>query len=214
MPGENSNTGLGDYTAVELSQMTPADFAAAQARGFSKPLVASPLADVQDAQAALAELKQQAAGIQVGSSVPGRPQQPQTGGNVWGAKRSGDRDFICPSGQKCRLRKIEIEQLVMAGVLDQVTRLEGLAQTLIDASEGTPPAQQKMPSKEDFQTLLNLLNVVVPMAVVEPKLWADDDPTAPADAIRISDVDLEDRIAILNEALSKVKLLDNFRHPR
>jgi hypothetical protein len=204
MPGEQST--IGDYTAAEIAAMDAATFQAAKAGGFKKALVASPLAQ--------AVAQAEAAGINLGSSAPARDAQPQDGENVWGRKRKGDRDFTCPSGQKCRLRRIEIDQLVMAGVLDQVSRLEGLAQQLIDKAEGQPPTKATMPTKEDFQALLDLLNVVVPMAVAEPKLWADDDASAPADAIRVSDVDLEDRIAILNEALAGVKLLDNFRPTR
>lgn len=204
MPGE-SNT-IGEYTAAEIAAMDAATFQAAKESGFRKALVASPLAQ--------AVAQAEAAGINLGSSVPARDAQPSGDENVWGRKRKGDRDFVCPSGQKCRLRRIEIDQLVMAGVLDQVSRLEGLAQNLIDKAEGQPPAKTAMPTKEDFQALLSLMNVVVPMAVAEPKLYADDDPDRPADGIRVSDVDLEDRIAILNEALAGVKLLDNFRPTR
>ncbi len=216
MPGENSNAGLGDYTAVELSQMTPADFAAAQQRGFTKPLVSSPLADVQaaqDARTALAELQSQAAGIQIGSSVPGRNTQPQDGANVWGSKASGE-ELTVPSGQKCRMRPLQLEQLLLEGILDHVTRLDGLAQTLVNQAEGLPPEKQQMPTAEDFATLLNLVNKITRLAVAEPPVFEDNDPTAPAGAIRVSDIDLMDRIAILEHALKGVKGLDNFRNAR
>ena len=203
MPGEST---IGDYTAAEIAAMDVATFQAAKESGFKKALVASPLAQ--------AVAQANAAGLNLGSSVPAREEQPQDGGNVWARKRKGDKDFTCPSGQTCRLRPLEIEKLMMAGVLDQVTRLEGLAQQLVSSAEGQPPAKPTMPSREDFQALLDLVNVVVPMAVVEPHLYADDDPDCPADGIRVSDVGLDDRIAILNEALAGVKLLDNFRPTR
>lgn len=210
MPGENDN-GINEYTGAELAALSPDELVAAQRRGFTKPLIASPLEAGRDAAAELQALKEHAAGMQVGSSVPAAVEQPQDAGNVWARKRKGDKDFTCPSGQKCRLRKLDIEKLMMAGVLDQVTRLEGLAQTLVNQAEGQPPTAPKMPSREDFAALIDLVNVVVPMAVAEPALWADDDPTAPQNAIRVSDVDLTDRLAILNEALAEVKMLDNFR---
>jgi len=213
MPGENSNAGLGDYTAVELSQMTPADFAAAQARGFTRLLVSAPGAQHTERPAA--------AGVSVGSPFPGIVTQrtveveaftpPQITGNVWGSKKS-DEDFIAPSGQKCRMRPLQLERLLMEGILDQVTRLDGLAQALINQSQGLPPEKQTMPSAEDFGTLLNLVNKITLLAVAEPAVFADDDRTAPAGAIRVGDIDLMDRIAILEHALKGVKGLDNFRN--
>jgi len=207
MPGENSNAGLGDYTAVELSQMTPADFAAAQARGFTRLLVSAPGAQPTERPAA--------AGVSVGSPFPLIVTQSVPGvsdaGNVWGSKKS-DEDFIAPSGQKCRMRPLQLERLLMEGILDQVTRLDGLAQALINQSQGLPPEKQQMPSAEDFGTLLNLVNKITLLAVAEPAVFADDDRTAPAGAIRVGDIDLMDRIAILEHALKGVKGLDNFRN--
>jgi hypothetical protein len=199
MPGESTNM-MGDYSMAELSAMSLVEFEQAKKRGFSKPLIAAP-----------GEERPAAAGIAVGSSVPTPVAQPAAG-NVWARNRAGGKDFVCPSGQTCKLRPISIEALMMEGVLDKVTRLEGLAQILIDKAEGAPPAKQVMPSREDLEELLNLVNVIVPLAVAEPRVYRDDDPNAPADAIRVSDIELDDRIAILNQAMSGLQKLDRFRN--
>jgi hypothetical protein len=206
--------GVGDYTEEEIRSMSVGELSRAQENGFSKQtvtrlrpeevrLIASPGADAQ---------------VNVQSSVPERVTQPPVddsdGRNVWKRKKSGGDDFTCPSGQKCRLRPLQLEKLMMEGILDQVTRLEGLAQAFINRAEGLPPEQQKMPSREEFADLLGLINKIIPMAVAEPHVYPDDytDPV-PEDAISVSDIDLMDRVAILDEALGGLKAMDNFRKP-
>jgi hypothetical protein len=196
MPGEEF------YTIAELQNMTPEQFAQAQANGLRR-LVAAPGAPAEERPAA--------AGVPVASPFPAVVTQPADAGNVWGRKGSRD-EFIVPSGQKCRMKPLQLEELLMEGVLDQVTRLDGLAQELVNLAQGLPPEKQQMPSRDDMATLLNLVNKVVRLAVAEPRVFEDDDPDAPEDAIRISDIDLMDRVAILNKALEKVKGLDNFRN--
>jgi hypothetical protein len=208
MPGENSNAGLGDYTAVELSQMTPADFAAAQARGFTKPLVSAPGAPVEERPAH--------AGVAVASPFPSIVTQPAPvfsgDGNVWGRKTSSE-EFTVPSGQRCIMRPLQMERLLMEGVLDQVTRLDGLAQALVNQSQGLPPEKQQMPTREEFGTLLDLVNKITIMAVAEPHVHADDETNpVPEGSVAVGDIDLMDRIAILEHALRNVKGLDNFRN--
>lgn len=209
MPGE-SNT-IGDYSAAEIAAMNASEFNEAKERGFKRPLIAAPGA-VEELVGLGQYDRPAAAGLSVGSSVPTPGAQP-SGANVWARNKTGDREFTCPSGQTCRLKPLSIEQLMMEGILDQVTRLEGLAQELIDRAQGLPPEKQSMPSREDFAKLLHLINIIVPLAVAQPVVYKDDDQAAPADAIRVGDIDIMDRVAILNEALSGLKKLDNFRLP-
>jgi hypothetical protein len=73
-----------------------------------------------------------------------------------------------------------------------------------------------MPSREDFRMLLEVLNALVPLAVEEPTVYADgaEVPEGVEDPIFASDIDLEDRMAIMDESLKGIKMLDRFRHPR
>lgn len=208
MPGEEF------YQIHEIQAMTPEQFHEAQTNGFRKQtitklrpeevrLVASPGAD---------------AAVMVESYAVPRAAQPQedvpADRNVWKRKKAVGEDFTAPSGQTCKLRPLQVERLMMEGILDQVTRLEGLAQKLIDQASGLPPEKVQMPSREDFGKLLTLINIIVPMAVAEPSIYADDDKEAPEDALRVSDIELMDRVAILEKALGGLKKMDNFRHPR
>jgi hypothetical protein len=152
--------------------------------------------------------------------TPAAPVVPD--GNVWSSKKAGNSlDFTCPSGQTCRLRKLTPERLLESGMLDRISRLEGLASELVDRAEGQPPVR-KMPSREDLAMLLETINVVIPLAVEEPQVWADSATEAeitaagadPANVIRCSDIDLDDRMAILEESLKGIRALDRFRNPR
>lgn len=183
----------GEYSEQELTEMDAAAFAAAKERGWRKPVAQRP----DDQQ-------------NLSSAAPAA-----SSGNVWAANRAAMRsgeDFVTPSGQKCRMRDLTPELLLPLGILDRVTRLEGIANQLIEQAEGMPPAPEHMPSREDLEILLETLNLLVPVAVLEPKVYPDDAEDAPADAIRVSDIDLMDRLAIMERSLRKIRALDRFRH--
>lgn len=176
----------GDYTNEEILELTPQQLYSAAQRGWKREVPA----------------------------VPAPVTKPEPRADVWASKAKSSEDFVCPSGQTCRLQSISPEDLLERGMLDQVTRLEGLADVLVQQAEGQPPQANKVPSREDFRALLEVLNAVVPLAVAEPKVYEDGDESAPEDAIRVSDIDLEDRVAILEKALEKIRVLDRFRNPR
>lgn len=175
---------FGDYTAEEVRNMGPEDLYAAAQRGWTR---APSIVDVQ---------------------LPPSP-------NVWASRKSsGGKDFTCPSGQTCRLRPLDPEVLLKAGLLDKVTRLEGLADALVKQAEGAPPEKQHTPTRQELMDLLELLDLVVPMAVAEPKVYSSTDKEAPEGAITVSDIDLDDRMAIVEESLRGIRALDAFRRPR
>lgn len=182
---------MGDYTAAEIAAMSAAEIEAAQDRDFRKPSKEEP--------------------------QPASPPLPAE--DVWAIrKRQRGNEFVAPSGQRCLLRKVGPETLLEAGILDQVTRLEGLADELVKSAEGAPPTAKRVPTREEFGELLHVINTIVPLAVEQPRIYADgafnerpDDE--PEDVIYVSDIDLADRVAIMEEALKGIRALDRFRHP-
>lgn len=143
---------------------------------------------------------------------------PAHSGDVWATNaKHGDAeefDYIVPSGQTCRLRKVTPEMLLPLGILNRVTRLEGLADTLVTQAEGQPPKLESMPTQEELELLLETLDLFVPVAVVQPRIYSDNDPDAPEGAIRVKHIDLTDRVAIMERCLKGVALLDRFRNAR
>lgn len=204
------------YTPQELREMSREDFEAAERRGFMRP----------DEEA-----RPPAAGISLGSSAP----QAKTSAapanveitavsadkdpyapSVWG---SDEFDFVAPSGQRCRLRRLQIEALVEAGILDKVSRLPGLAEELVEKAEGAPPAKE-IPSREQIRAVVEICNELLPLAVVRPTISRMPDPEAedPKDRERQpgriypDSVDIWDRVAIMERLLKGVKALDRFHH--
>jgi hypothetical protein len=176
----------GDYSENEITRMNPTDFAEAQARGWKRSVFIEH--DVT----------------------------PKTA-NTWAANRDSvgtGEEFTAPSGQKCLLRRLDPEELMRLGILDRITRLEGLAQSLVDQAEGLPPEKVKLPDRADLELLLETIDLLLPHAVLEPRIYANDDDEAPEDAIRVSHVDLDDRVAIMEHSVRKLKMMDRFRHAR
>lgn len=183
----------GDYKDSDLLTMSPEEVAAAAARGWSRPAP-------EDALIRTEEIRVRA---------------PQPRGDVWARQKQGnDNLFTCPSGQTCRLRPVSPDRLMLEGILDNVNHLEVLAQKLANDAQGLPPEKAAAPTREDFAELLAVINKVVPIAVVEPTVLPD-----PAEGeewkkgvIYASDIDLDDRMAIMAEALKGIRALERFRH--
>lgn len=191
----------GQYTDQEVARMTPDQLLEAANRGWLKPT------DPADAP-----VRPEYAGVPV-------PQAPQPSGDVWARrKRGGGGDvFTCPSGQTCRIQRLTPEGLLVAGILDDISSLEDLAQSLVDKAEGVPPEKQSLsdlPDREDLARLLKVVNAIVPLALVEPKVLPDPAPGVAMEdgVLYASDIDLADRMAIMQESLKGIQNLARFRN--
>jgi hypothetical protein len=122
-------------------------------------------------------------------------------------------DFNTPSGKLCRLRKPTPLQLLQAGILDKVTRLQGLSAGLVDEAEGVPPGKEAE-VLSSLPALLEVLDALVPIVVVKPTIL----PLPPENQMRnpqsryVDSVDFFDKVAIMEQALQGVKALDSFRN--
>lgn len=145
------------------------------------------------------------------SLPPSSPQDPYAP-TAW---LNNTYDFRTPSGQLCQMKKLDLAELTKAGILDKVTRLPGLTEGVIRQSEGQPPLKaDRMPSKSEMEVVVEVLNVLLPMVVVQPKIWAppEEGEEKVVGRVYVDSVDLIDRIAIMNRSLAGVADLDKFRH--
>lgn len=202
-------TGQQLYSTAELSAMNAEDLRVAQANGFVKPL---------SAEEATAQKRMGEAIFGEGYQNPTLP-SPVQGASLqnpdryavtsWGTDLY---DFVTPSGQRCQMRKLQPEALIGTNLLDRVTRLPAFAEENIRKAEGKPPASA-LPDKEALQQLVGVLNDLLPMVVVQPKLWPD--PEAGEERVPgrvyVSMVELGDRVAIMERAVGGVSKMDNFR---
>jgi hypothetical protein len=191
------------YSTEELLQMTPEEMRIAQSRGYAKPL--------SETEAR----KQERLGKAIfgedyaNPTHPSPPQSPYAP-TVWG---STEYDFRVPSGQLCRMKKLRPEELVGTDILDRITRLPAFAQELVDKSEGKPPKNDDMPDKKDLQAVIEVLNELIPMVVVQPRVFpVPDNPEDREPGLVYTDmIELADRIAIMERAVSGISKMDNFR---
>lgn len=175
------------YTTTELAGMTTEELRAAQANGFVRP----DRATVVD--------------------VP-LPPSPAQDANPYAVTSWGSSlyDFTVPSGQMCQMRKIRPEEMIGTGLLDKISRLPGFAQELITKAEGQPPAKP-LSQEEQMALVIEVVDELVPQVVVQPRVYPDDTEDAPEGAVFVRDIELADRIAIMERALGGVRKMDNFR---
>lgn len=122
------------------------------------------------------------------------------------------RDFVTPSGKLCRVRDMPVEKLAALGILDQLTRLPGITEGVVNKAEGMPPEKMRQ-GIEQLVTISEMLNRVVPLIVMKPTVWAlpEEGEERQPGRIYVDSISLPDRIAILNEAAGGVMKFDNFR---
>lgn len=180
----------GDYSDDDIRKMTTVEFQEAKARNWRKTEEEP-----------------------VHRPAPTATAPPGEYGSSWGSGGAGEYDFVTPSGERCRMRSLQVEVLLEAGILDQVSRLEGLADSLIQSAEGNPPTAKRLPSREEFAELLHVINTLTQLAVVKPHVHADDEKEpVPEGSIAVSWISLEDRSAIMERALRDLRALDRFRN--
>ena len=177
--------------------------------------LAAELAELRQRQSQGHEARQTDRGEQtIANSVPADPYAVTS----WG---SDGYDFTTPSGQRCRLRNLPLEELAAQGILDRITRLPGLVDDLVQAAEGAPPTKVAESLKPETIELLNeVVNKLVPIVVMKPEVWAIPDPAdededareRKAGRIYVDSIDFIDRVAIMNRAVGGLKKLDSFRN--
>lgn len=132
-----------------------------------------------------------------------------------GAWSSPYEDFTTPSGQRCLIKKLDLPDLVSAGLLDQMDNLSPLADEAIRRGEGQPPidVMKAMRNPATIRAILPVLDKVLKMVVVKPELHdapAPGEPLVPGRAY-LHAVSLTDKMAIFNRAAGEMDDLKSLR---
>ena len=88
---------------------------------------------------------------------------------AWGAL---DEEMQVPSGQLCRVRKLDFTDVMASGLLDRLNTLQGVVDKGIRKAEGQPPVDP-MKMMKDRRTAIQfaeLLNQVTCLCVTAPKV--------------------------------------------
>lgn len=123
-------------------------------------------------------------------------------------------DFVTPLGHTCQLRKPDTTELMAAGIIGKINLLKGVAEKLVRMGEGLPPEKiAEVVSEKDLDNLSAVLDTLMPIVVVQPKVWPT--PTEEGDfeegRIYSRDIDLTEKVAIMERCLRDVAKFATFR---
>lgn len=133
-------------------------------------------------------------------------------------------DIECPSGQLCLARKLQMEDIVRLGIIDEMDMFTEFAASMGEAAgeEGDAAALDIVKDKERFSKVVEIVDKVVAEVVVEPKLTrpikknkkGEEIPLPESEfkdgVIYTSYVDFNDRMHIFGTVFSG-ETIDQFR---
>jgi hypothetical protein len=165
---------------------------------------------VEELEAQLAEARAASVQTNIPTTTIPQPVVDPYAPQVWG---SNEYDFTCPSGQLCRLQKVDVAKLAESGILDRVTRLPGLAAALVEKSSGLPPAPDAMPDKDTIAAVMEVLLLLLPQVVVKPEIFEipPDGEERVEGRIYVDSIDTLDQIAIMEKVMAPLAKMDAFR---
>lgn len=142
------------------------------------------------------------------SQAPADPYAP----TAWGQY---DEELTVPSGQRCRVRKLDFADVMEAGLLDKLNTLQGVVDKHIKKGEGAPPTDpmKLLKDKRTSQQFSSLIDDVVIMCVTQPPLtkapgaYKDRKPGV----VYVDTVGLMDKMEIFEHALGELNKLASFR---
>ena len=144
------------------------------------------------------------------------PTPPQETGDyaptAWGAI---DHDFVVPSGQRCRIRNLGLQDIIEAGLMDKLNTLQGVVGSNIRKGQGQPPIDpaKLLTDKRTMMQFSDLVDQITCMVVTVPKVLpipAENEERIP-DAVYVDAIGLNDKVEIFNESLGGLKQLETFR---
>lgn len=146
----------------------------------------------------------------------------------WGQKASDQEfDVVTPSGQRCRVKKMSVEDLVFNGAIDDLDAISQLVETVHlqpRRGKGQPQKTKEQLATEEARNGLKLLgdpnmkkafsmvDMIVCKTVVAPVVHLRDNsvPTIPG-AIYVDMIDIEDRFFIFSQVMGGMENAATFR---
>lgn len=131
---------------------------------------------------------------------------------TWGVL---DEEFLTPSGQLCRIKKLDFEDVMASGFMDQLNTLQGVVDKGIRKGQGQPPADplKMMKDRRTAGQMARLMNQVVCLVVTAPKV--EMPPENPQDrkvgVVYADTVHMGDKMAIFTKAMGDLEELESFR---
>lgn len=142
------------------------------------------------------------------------PYAPTTWGQV-------DREFRTPSGQLCRIKNLDLPDLMGSGMLDRLNTLQGVVDKNVRKGQGQPPVDpmKMLADKRTGRQFAELVDQLTCVIVTAPKVYPVPDPNAKreqdreriAGRVYVDTINLVDKVEIFNAALAGLRELEPFR---
>lgn len=127
-----------------------------------------------------------------------------------------DEEMTVPTGQICRVRKLDLPDVMASGMMDQLNTLQGVVDKNVRKSSGQPPATDPMKLLSDRRTakqMAELMNQVVCLVVTAPIVEMPPEKREDrVDGVIYADtVHMLDKIEIFAKAMGDLEELGSFR---
>ena len=126
-----------------------------------------------------------------------------TPGATWRKPREVGETVRLPSGNIATLRPVALDQLMLSGKIPDL--LTPIAAKSLWTETDTGMIADQVETAKGFAELVNL---IVPAAVIEPRIVAEP---AADDEITLADIEFSDKIAIFQLATGGATVLKSFR---
>lgn len=126
-----------------------------------------------------------------------------------------DEEMIVPSGQICRVKKLDLADVLASGMMDKLNTLQGVVDKNVRKSSGQPPTDpmKMLSDRRTAKQMAELMNEVVclvvtaPVVVMPPERKEDrKDGVIYADTVHMMD-----KMEIFTRALGDLDQLESFR---
>lgn len=139
-----------------------------------------------------------------------------TAAQSWLKKDSGLIDLDLPSGATCQVRKLEMEDIIEMGLIDELDTFQSL---FSDDEEGLPEDKEdelafakRLASGGNFKTLKKTIDKIVVQSVNQPKVEPVPDDGAVKDGvIYVDHIGFADKMAIFIVAFDGMSSMSTFR---
>lgn len=130
------------------------------------------------------------------------------------------QDFTCPSGQRCALRPLDLNELLQLGLLEKLNMLTGTTEEVVRTAQGQPPVnvQKILEDPKQVVTLMEVIDKTLVTVVAKPALLSatDENGKIPFDkrvpgAVYVDSVGVADRMAIFQHVMRGVEEMQPFR---
>lgn len=161
-----------------------------------------------------------AAAASAGAKAPAATPASPYGLIAWGSKFAREEfDIVCPSGQRCRARSLQIEDAMSLGVLDSLDVFTPAAMAGISEDGSSKSADDAgaalisgLSDPERRANFFGTVNKIVQHCVVIPNVVLFDDGNLPEGTVFANDIPFPDKMHIFRAVFSgRGDALNSFR---